>query len=167
MLTKIRDVVTTVCLVALVFMGIYWFTTDTRAENDNEFYWISCIAAWGDAASQRNTVLNAAIEFEALQEGIRDEAMSVLVNNRNVDTAATAEAVREWNEADADVEKAKSAVAQAREDYPPPLLKDYCTRLKSIKLPKAQGTPPPKSPSPTPSSPKAGTSQGEAPGHSR
>lgn len=144
---KTQAVVTTLSLVSLVFMGVYWFTTDTRADNDNEFYWISCIAAWGDANSQRNTVLNAAIEFEALQEGIRDEAMSVLVNNRNVDTATTAEAVREWNAADVDVKKAKEATAQVREDYPPPLLKDYCTRLKSIKLPKAEGTRPVPSPS--------------------
>lgn len=150
---KVKDVTTTLSLVALVFMGAYWFTTDTRQENDNEFYWIGCIAAWGDANSQRNYAINDAVEFEALQEGIRDEAMSVLVNNRNVDTETTAEAVRNWNAADGEVKEAKRATAQTRADYPPPQLKDYCTRLKSVKLPKAEGTPKP-SPSVTSQAPK-------------
>jgi hypothetical protein len=99
---------------------------------------VMCLSEWGDAVSDRQDVLNEAAEFEAFQVGKRDAAMAVLVNNRNVDTSTTANAVRDWNAADADAIEAKKALAQARLDYPPPLLRDYCGWFSGAD-PKAQG----------------------------
>jgi hypothetical protein len=116
---------------------------------------VICLAEWGDANSQRNDAINEAIEFEAFQEGKRDQALDVLVNNRNVDTATTAQAVKDWNTADDDTKTAKQATAQARLDYPPPLLRDYCGWFSagSPPDPKARGTNVP-APSPTGQAPQ-------------
>lgn len=126
-----------IVLVLIFFLLGFAYVSTYRESIRNNAYWVSCIAKWGDAVSQRNTALNDAAEFEAFQVGRRDAAMAVLVNNRNVDTATTAKAVRDWNAADADATEAKAKLAQARKDYPPPKLKKYCSRLKSVKLPKA------------------------------
>lgn len=158
MLNRLNSFVPLILVGIFVLMGYAWVTSE-RGRTADSLYWAQCNLDFNKASSLRQSVLNVYAINAASKRGAMDQALSVLVAARGgPNTAATIQAQSDWEMAFAGVQTAEGEFEKARITYPPPLLEDFCQRLKDLPGYKPNPTPTPKAggaTSPAPKQPSA------------
>lgn len=107
---------------------------------DNNTYWSTCLSKWGRASSERADIIGKASEERDEKQGAKDRAMRVLVDYRgDPNNAATDQAKADYRAADDMAIAAERELQFLRDQYPPPQIEDFCTRMKVTDDPKGQG----------------------------
>lgn len=127
-------------LVVLVGVGTIIAVGALIRVNSVNDYWSGCFARWGAASSERQDVLNKAAQRLAEKEGAADRAMRILVDYRgDPNNAATDQAKADYGRADDEKIAAQRELQFLREQYPPPQIENFCTRMKDDADPKGRG----------------------------
>lgn len=125
-----------IAIVALILVYLV-----VRGNSDNNAYWSGCLSRWGEASSERTEIIGKASEERDQKQGAKDRAMRILVDYRgDPNNAATDEAKADYRQADDEAIGAERELQFLRDQYQPPQLEDFCTRMKdSSPDPKDQG----------------------------
>lgn len=119
---------------------------------------LSCTIAWGEASSIRQDVLNDGAEEVAQKKGSADGALRILVDRRgDPNDEAIDQAKRDFAKADDARIRAEWQLQFLRDQYPPPQIKEFCgagAAPEELSDPKAEGTNPVPSKSPTSRAPQ-------------
>lgn len=127
-------------LVVLVAVGTLIAVGALVRVNAVNDYWSGCFSQWGVASSERQDVLSQASENRDRKQGAKDRALRILVDYRGgPNNAATDQAKVDYGRADDEAIAAERELQFLREQYPPPQIENFCTRMKDREPPKGLG----------------------------